>query len=73
MNKWNGPKIMADHGGPVDLHAKLKAHGHTVALHTVQAWDRRKRIPGDWVATLLAMRGVNPRGWIETETVEDIF
>lgn len=69
MNKWNTQKIINDNGGPVDLHAKLKAHGYAITLHAVRAWARRGSIPSEWIATILTLNGENPKTWI----MEDIF
>jgi hypothetical protein len=70
MDKWNLPLILRETGGPVDLHAKLRAGGHDITLPAVRAWFRRGKIPADWVATIVNITGVDPRKWIEKE---DIF
>lgn len=69
MDKWNTSKIMADCGGPVDLHAKLKAAGHDIGLPAVRAWGRRNSIPGEWIPTIATLTGADPRSWI----LRDIF
>jgi len=69
MDKWNTQKILKDTGGPVDLHAKLKAAGYSISLPAVRAWERRDSIPADWIATIIRVTGKDPHPWI----VEDIF
>lgn len=69
MDKWNTEQIFHDTGGPVDLHAKLKAAGYSITLQAVRAWSRRGSIPADWIATIVRVTGKDPKPWI----VEDIF
>lgn len=69
MDTWNTHKILADCGGPVDLHAKLKAAGHDIGLPAVRAWGRRGNIPGSWIPAIVKTTGKDPRAWI----MEDIW
>lgn len=67
MDKWNTDLIFRQTGGPVDLHAKLKAAGYPVKLSAVRAWSRRGSIPVNWVATIARVTGKDPRDWIVAE------
>ena len=72
MHKWNVAKIINDHGGAIDLHAKLKASGHHLSLNAVRMWLRRDNIPERWLAAIFVLDGrpgLHPRNYI----IEDIF
>ena len=67
MDKWNTDLIFRQTGGPVDLHAKLKAAGYTISLQAVRSWCRRGSIPADWIATIARVTDKDPRKWIVGE------
>lgn len=67
MDKWNTDLIFKQTGGPVDLHAKLKAAGYSISLQAVRAWSRRGSIPADWIATIARVTDKDPRNWIVGE------
>lgn len=78
--RWDTEKIFDDFGGPADMCSALVADGHEIDIRAVRQWRSRGRIPPDWIAALLALRGQNPCDWLsypepeEPEIkMEDIF
>ena len=73
--RWDVKKIIEDHGGAIGLASTLQSEGRNVSVKAVRQWLRRDNIPPNWMATILAINGHNPKDWIAEDEpeVEDIF
>lgn len=52
-------KLISDLGGPTTVQDKLSKLGHEITVKGVNMWVYRKRIPGEWISTLVTELGVS--------------